>query len=262
MKKYFAILIILVPLSIALAACHRQRTIKTPISEALEGRWVLVGSMKEGDDKHEEKLRLNGDADSKFYYYFRQDSSMINIRTRAGSGLQDMRRLCWRADDVKKGFYLNGAFFPLLELTEDWMMFRQDSIFNPDTGNKINGKFVFLMMRVENEPSLIENLVGKWKYDSEYDKIDGKWTMYRKYSKEYDNLKEDGSFTSMFIDSLDGNWAIDSRKQLLVMDIGIGEFSMKFGLKGDTLILSSDRPFDYLTGEREDDDYRYELVRE
>lgn len=257
-------------LASALTGCQSngKPEILKPIEKNLAGSWELTLSAQLDD--RGDTLEANGPEGASFIYRFKEDGTMVNVRT-FPNGNQDLRSFTWTADEERNTYTLSGKPATVItRLTADMLEYRTDTVqrHNGDTAIAVPGKFVFQMKRVAEERSLAEQVVGKWEFKQTYEKVNGEWREKSyKYSLESRReFKDNGRVAgSQKVDDevldYEVNWRVNARTGELYMYEGGQSVSCKMELTDDTMVLYYDRDVDYKTREAVSGEFKDVCIR-
>ena len=243
-----------------------------PISEHLIGRWMDVdGYMvdENGNKIEDEKNGLHG------YVMIRDlqpDGRSILINT-TPEGWQRMTTAAWKVDQEETGYHImmdgTDYFFPIHKLTADYLITSTNSAYDETTGQIVEGAFRFEHRKVPDEPTLAERLVGMWRFENTYEKVNGEWRVKNyNYSLEaWREFKDNGRVAGeqTYADQTEEyecDWKINTRTGELSMYDEYQDVTGRLELvDDDTMLLYYNEDRDFVTGEVSFGEFKDLMIR-
>lgn len=168
-----------------------KETVLRPIAEHIVGKWQLTDFYTFDDGKWEEQTN---DDNTAMAIDFRSDGTELRVMTYP-DGFTALATRTWNVDEANDLLMDNTSQQRICRLTADELGIEGSQSMNPGTGEITQKQVRWTFLRAtQQDLTLAERLVGKWRCSEVYMKNDDEWKpMACSYAESYIELKEDGN---------------------------------------------------------------------
>lgn len=193
MKTFIHLLFVLVAL--LAAGCSNDKAtqdVMQPIRELITGKWQMYGFSTFEDGKWVEQVNDNNVS---MAMDFRPDGTEVRVMTYP-DGFTALASRTWSVDDANRQLTDGGTQLKIYRLSADELVLESTQSMNPGTGEIREMKCRWTYRRAtENDKTLAERLVGKWRFTGAYEKVEGQWVEREedRFDEFWLAFNEDGS---------------------------------------------------------------------
>lgn len=189
-----------------------QETVLTPIAKHITGKWQMTGYHIFEDGKWKEQPN---DDNVAMAMDFRPDGTEVRVMTYP-DGFTALATRTWSVNEDAGVLTDEGTDQRIHRLTANELVMESTRSVEPGTGEVADNQSRWTYRRAtEQDRTMAERLVGKWRFSASYIKEDGEWVNRDIPEDVVFEFKENG-YTDLFVRDL--KWSVNSATSRLRME--------------------------------------------